>query len=113
MKIVTAFLVLVGMALGSAGSLGSVLQGSAAEPQQFIRVEAPVVVLTHVRIIDGTGAEAHDDQTIVIANGKIQSIGPSGSGAPPNLPANAQTVDLNGCTALPALSECTISSRME
>src|SRR6266404_3363430 len=101
MKIVTAFLLLVGFTAGSAGSIGSVAQGPTAERQQFIRVEAPVVVLTHVRIIDGTGAaEARDDQTIVIADGKIQSIGP---GAPANLPTNAQTVDLRGCTALPGL----------
>lgn len=107
MKIVTAFLLLVGIGVGSAGSPGPFAQGPTAERQQFIRVEAPVVVLTHVRIIDGTGAPALDDQTIVIADGKIQSIGPSGAGAPANLPAtlatNAQTVDLRGCTVLPGL----------
>src|SRR6266496_1771085 len=94
MKITTAFLLLVGIAVGSFA------QGPTAERQQFIRVEAPVVVLTHVRIIDGTGAAALDDQTIVIADGKIQSIGAS---APPDLPANAQTVDLQGYSALPGL----------
>jgi imidazolonepropionase-like amidohydrolase len=97
MKITTAFLLLVGICVGSAGSI---VQGQTAERQQFIRVEAPVVVLTHVRIIDGTGAEARDDQTIVIADGKIQSIGAS---TPAGLPANAQTVDLRGYTALPGL----------
>ena len=97
MKIVIAFLLLVGMTVGSAGSTA---QGPAAERQQFIRVDAPVVVLTHVRIIDGTGATARDDQTIVIADGKIQSMGAS---APANLPANAQTLDLQGCTVLPGL----------
>jgi imidazolonepropionase-like amidohydrolase len=103
MKIVTAFLLLVGITVGSAGSPGPFVQGPPAERQQFIRVEAPVVVLTHVRIIDGTGAPALDGQTIVIADGKIQSIGPSEAGAPANLPANAQTVDLRGYTALPGL----------
>jgi len=97
MRIATAFLLLLGVA---AGSVGSLAQGPSAERQQFIRVEAPVVVLTHVRIIDGTGAPARDDQTIVIADGKIQSVG---AGAPPNLPANAKTIDLQGCTALPGL----------
>jgi imidazolonepropionase-like amidohydrolase len=97
MKLTTAFLLLVGIAVGSPGFLA---QGPAADRQQFIRVEAPVVVLTHVRIIDGTGAAALDDQTIVIADGKIQSIGAS---SPPGLPANAQTVDLQGCTVLPGL----------
>ena len=100
MKIATAFLLLIGITIGSAGSPSSFAQGPTAERQQFIRVEAPVVVLTHVRIIDGTGAPARDDQTIVIADGKIQSIGAS---APAGLPANAQTVDLRGYTALPGL----------
>jgi imidazolonepropionase-like amidohydrolase len=76
----------------------SVAQGP--ERQQFIRVEAPVVVLTHVRIIDGTGDAARDDQTIVIADGKIQSIGAS---APAGVPANARTLDLQGYTVLPGL----------
>lgn len=97
MKLATAFLLLFGIA---AGSPGLIAQGPASDRQQFIRVEAPVVVLSHVRIIDGTGAAPLDDQTIVIANGKIQSIGAS---LPTNLPANAQTVDLRGYTALPGL----------
>ena len=96
MKIATALIILLCLTVGSAGSLA---QGP-ADRQQFIRVEAPVVVLTHVRIIDGTGAQARDDQTIVIADGKIQSIGNS---APSNLPANAQTLDLRGYTVLPGL----------
>jgi imidazolonepropionase-like amidohydrolase len=102
MKIITTFLLLVGIC-GPAGSIGFVAQGPTADRQQFIRVQAPVVVLTHVRIIDGTGAPALDDQTIVIADGKIQSIGASGAGAPANLPPNAQTVDLRGYTALPGI----------
>jgi imidazolonepropionase-like amidohydrolase len=100
MKITTAFLLLLGIAVGSAGSPSSFVQGPAADRQQFIRVEAPVVVLTHVRIIDGTGAAPLDDQTIVIADGKIKSIGTS---APKDLPTNAQTIDLQGYTALPGL----------
>src|SRR6202158_1035581 len=107
MKIATAFLLLVGIAAGSAGSPRPLVQGPTADRQQFIRLEAPMVVLTHVRIIDGTGAAPLDDQTIVIADGKIQSIAPTNAGAPANLPAtlgtNAQTVDLRGCTALPGL----------
>jgi imidazolonepropionase-like amidohydrolase len=67
-----------------------------ADRAQFIRVEAPVIALTHVRIIDGTGAAAVEDQTIVIAGGKIQSIGPS-------IPEKAQVLDLKGYTVLPGL----------
>jgi imidazolonepropionase-like amidohydrolase len=63
---------------------------------QFIRIEAPLIALTHVRIIDGTGAAPVEDQTIVISEGKILSIGP-------NISEKTQVVDLKGYTALPGL----------
>lgn len=71
-----------------------------SERQQFIRVEAPVVALKNVRVIDGTGAAPLEDQTIVIADGKLQSISPSASAA---VPATAQVLDLKGYTVLPGL----------
>lgn len=67
---------------------------------QFIRTEAKVIALTHVRVVDGTGGPARDDQTIIISDGKIQSIGPA---ATAKIPADAQTIDLNGYTVLPGL----------
>jgi imidazolonepropionase-like amidohydrolase len=71
-----------------------------SDRQQFIRVEAPVVALAHVRVIDGTGAAPREDQIIIIADGKIQSIGPSSSAT---VPANSQVLDLKGYTVLPGL----------
>jgi imidazolonepropionase-like amidohydrolase len=71
-----------------------------SDRQQFIRVEAPVIALTHVRVIDGTGAAPLDDQTIVIANSKIQTVGPSASA---KVPTDAQIIDLKGYTVLPGL----------
>src|SRR5215813_10821039 len=71
-----------------------------SDRQQFIRTEAPVIALTHVRVIDGTGAAALDDQTIVISEGKIQSLQPSKDA---KAPTNAQTLDLQGYTVLPGL----------
>jgi len=68
--------------------------------RQFIRTDAPVIALTHVRVIDGTGAPAVEDQTIVISGGKIQSLGPA-KGI--TIPTNAQTLDLNGYTVLPGI----------
>src|SRR5688572_12842636 len=68
--------------------------------QQFVRTEAPVIALTRVRVIDGTGAPAVEDQTIVISGGKIQSVGPTKS---VTIPANAETLDLNGHTVLPGI----------
>ncbi|HJT26018.1 MAG TPA: amidohydrolase family protein [Pyrinomonadaceae bacterium] len=68
--------------------------------RQFIRTDAKVIALAHVRVIDGTGAAAKDDQTIIISDGKIQSIESAATG---KIPANAQTLDLNGYTVLPGL----------
>jgi len=70
------------------------------EVAKFVRVSAPVVALTHVRVIDGTGAPARDDQTIVISAGKIQAVGAAATVA---LPAGAQVLDLTGYTVLPGL----------
>src|SRR5882672_12321121 len=75
-------------------------QGPPSDRQQFIRAEAPVVALTHVRVIDGTGAAPIEDQTIVITEGKIQSITPSTTAT---VPASAQLLDLKGYTVLPGL----------
>src|SRR3569832_621901 len=68
--------------------------------RQFIRTDAKLIALAHVRVIDGTGAAPKDDQTIIISDGKIQSIE---SAATAKIPANAQTLDLNGYTVLPGL----------
>ena len=72
----------------------------APDRQQFVRVEAPTVALTHVRVIDGTGAAPLEDQTIVISGGKIQSVGPS---AAAKIPEGARVLDLAGSTVLPGL----------
>ena len=72
----------------------------APDRQQFIRVEAPLIALTHVRVIDGTGAAPLEDQTIVISGGKIQMVGPT---AATTYPEDARTLDLNGYTVMPGL----------
>jgi len=66
----------------------------------FVSVDAPIFVLNHVRVIDGTGAAAKEDQAIVIANGKIQSIGPAAS---VQVPQGAQLLDRSGYTIIPGL----------
>ena len=73
-------------------------QAPQSDRQQFIRVEAPVIALTHVRVIDGTGAAAAEDQTLVISEGKISAVGLN-----VNVPANAKVLDLTGYTVLPGL----------
>src|SRR5262245_5719262 len=69
-----------------------------SDRQQFIRVEAPVIALRHVRVIDGTGAAAAEDQTLILSEGKISALGLN-----VNVPANAKVLDLTGYTVLPGL----------
>jgi imidazolonepropionase-like amidohydrolase len=65
---------------------------------KYVKINAPAVLLTHVRIIDGTGNAPLEDQSILIENGKITSIG---SAPPAN--SQAQVVDLTGRTVIPGL----------
>jgi imidazolonepropionase-like amidohydrolase len=62
--------------------------------------DSPVFILDHVRVIDGTGAPAKEDQAVVIANGKIQFIGPD---AFAQIPQGAQRIDRSGYTVIPGL----------
>ncbi len=66
----------------------------------FVVVSAPIFVLNHVRVVDGTGASAKENQAIVIADGKIRSIGPAASS---QLPAGAQVLERAGYTVIPGL----------
>ena len=66
--------------------------------KRYVGVEGPVVALEHVRVVDGTGKAPAEDQTIVIANGRIQSVGPTAGAA---IPAGATRLDLKGHTVLP------------
>jgi imidazolonepropionase-like amidohydrolase len=66
----------------------------------FVAVDAPVVALTHVRVVDGTGAPARDDQTVILHGARIQAVGPSAS---TRIPPGARVLDLRGNTVIPGL----------
>jgi imidazolonepropionase-like amidohydrolase len=66
----------------------------------FVKVDAPVVALTHVRVIDGTGAAARDDQTILLNHGKIESVSDASAAS---LPKDTQVLDLHGDSVIPGL----------
>src|SRR6266705_570934 len=71
-----------------------------AEVRAFVKEDAPVVALTHARVIDGTGAVPRTDQTLVIANGKITAMGDAAS---TKIPQGAKVLDLTGHTVVPGL----------
>ena len=77
-------------------------QAQTLSPQveKFITVDAPVVALTHVRVIDGTGAAAREDQTVILDKGKIVSVGDATAA---NVPKDAKVLDLHGYSVIPGL----------
>jgi enamidase len=71
-----------------------------AEVRRFVAVDTPVVALTNVRVIDGTGGPAREGQTVVIRDGRVAALGPAGQVA---VPAGALTMDLAGKSVIPGL----------
>jgi len=67
----------------------------------YLKESAPVLVLNHARIIDGTGSAPQDDMRIDIENGKITRVQSAKlRGA---YPPNAKVLDLSGKTVIPGL----------
>ncbi len=81
----------------AAAQSASSLSGSVRE---YVSVAEPVVALTNVRVVDGTGAPARDNQTVIIRDGRIEAVGPTGD---VNVPSDARVMDLQGHTVLPGI----------
>lgn len=68
--------------------------------RSFLAVDTSIVALTHVTLIDGTGAPARNDQTILLRDGRIEKIDASSAVA---IPSAAKILDLTGHTVIPGL----------
>ncbi|MGH2398874.1 MAG: amidohydrolase family protein, partial [bacterium] len=79
-------------------AIGGCAQATGAPAREFVSIEAPVLALTHVRVIDGTGAAGRSDQTLVIRGGNIVEVGNTSTVRPP---PDARVIDLSGRTVLP------------
>lgn len=84
----------------AAASLAAQAPTLSAGVKQFVTVAEPVVALTNVRVVDGTGRAPLDAQTIVLQNGRITSVGAASSA---KIPAGARVIDLTGHTVIPGL----------
>jgi imidazolonepropionase-like amidohydrolase len=62
--------------------------------------ERKPLVFAHVTVIDGTGAAAQPDMTVIVTGNRISQIGKSGELRAPN---NAQVVDASGKFLIPGL----------
>jgi len=70
------------------------------ELQKYVRVQSPRVVLTHVRVIDGTGGPVVEDRNVVIEGGKISAIQ---AGADVTSTKEMTVLDLRGSTVMPGI----------
>jgi len=62
-----------------------------------------MTVLRGATVIDGTGAPPARDATLVVQDGRIESIASSAGGPPP---AGHEVIDATGLTVLPGLIDC-------
>ena len=92
---ILSFMLLVLAALG-----GQTPPSLSPAVKAFVTIEAPLLALTHVRVIDGTGAPAREDQTIIVSGGKIQALG--GAASTP-VPPEAKVLDMKDYTVIPGL----------
>ena len=92
------------IALGVSAVISS--PGAAQRPtltpwsRSFLAVDTPLVALTHATVIDGTGAPARNDQTVLLRDGRIERVGNSSAVA---VPPGAKVLDLTGHTVIPGL----------
>jgi len=81
----------------------SALPGSAQPPRAApdpVRERGPVIAIEHVTMIDGTGAPARANQTLLIDHGRIAALGADGA---VTIPAGAREIDGSGKTIIPGL----------
>ena len=85
---------------------GTLLSAQTAPPapseavKAVVAVEAPVVALTNVQVIDGTGAAPREGQTLILRDGTIAEAGPAAS---VRVPDGAERIDLTGKSVIPGL----------
>ena len=85
-------------------ALVAALSAAAQQPQiggglkEYVKVNAAAVAITHVRVIDGTGAPALENQTVVIRDGKIAAIGPNVA-----VPEGTTVIDGTGKSVMPGI----------
>ncbi len=66
--------------------------------QSFVKVPQQLVAITHVRVIDGTGAAARENQTVLLRDGLIAALGRH-----VKVPKDSTVIDGSGRTLIPGL----------
>jgi imidazolonepropionase-like amidohydrolase len=71
--------------------------------KSLVKNPAGPVAFTNVRLFDADGRQFLADQTVVVEQGRIASVGPA---AAAKVPAGAQVIDGRGKTLVPGLWDC-------
>ena len=66
--------------------------------QAYVAHAQPVLAITHVRVIDGNGTGAKENQTVLLRDGRIAAVGRH-----VKLPVDATVIDGSGQTLIPGL----------
>jgi imidazolonepropionase-like amidohydrolase len=93
-------LIAVCLAVGIVGAQSPPTKMLSPEVREYVKVDDSVVVLSHVRVIDGTGQAPRANQTLIIRSGMIASIGDATS---VSVPTDAKVLDLTGRTVMPGI----------
>jgi hypothetical protein len=93
-------ILLAGAVAAATATLGAQAPQFSDDVRAFISVDAPVVALTNARVIDGTGAPARANQTLIIRNGAIDQVGDASE---VHAPEGAKVIDLTGKSVMPGI----------
>jgi imidazolonepropionase-like amidohydrolase len=83
---------------GLCGPAGAAMPVLSKTVKAFVVQPGPVVAITHVRVIDGNGTPARENQTVLLRDGRIAAVG-----ATLALPDGAALIDGSGQTLIPGL----------
>ena len=99
MGTVRAFaLVVVCAAFGAASPARAAMPVLSSPAQVYVVHAQPLLAITHVRVIDGHGTPARENQTVLLRDGRIAAVGRHVT-----LPEGATVIDGGGQTLIPGL----------
>ena len=100
MRTVLLFTLFAGVTVLSAALDAQPASSLTQSVREFVDVDAAVFALTNVQVVDGTGAPAARNQTILVRDGRIVDVG---STTAIDIPAGAVVLALPGHTVIPGL----------
>jgi imidazolonepropionase-like amidohydrolase len=95
-----SFIAAVSIVIASTFSVAGAAAQQPGTVANFIRENAPIIVLTHAQLIDGTGSAPLSDQAVVLDHGKITAAGATAS---IQIPSGAKIIDATGKTVIPGI----------